>query len=47
MNIKLVVVLFALITLLPALSACNTMEGAGHDISNGGQDLENSAARNK
>ena len=29
------------------LSACNTMEGAGQDIQQGGKALENSADRNK
>lgn len=32
---------------LLALSACNTMEGAGEDIQSGGKALENSANRNK
>lgn len=30
-----------------ALTACNTMEGAGEDIQAGGQKLENAADRNK
>jgi len=30
-----------------ALSACNTMEGAGQDIKQGGQSLENTARENK
>ncbi len=29
------------------LSACNTMEGAGQDIQQGGKALEDSADRNK
>ncbi|MDB5367097.1 MAG: hypothetical protein JWM77_3024 [Rhodospirillales bacterium] len=29
------------------LSACNTMEGAGQDVSAGGKALERSADRNK
>lgn len=28
-------------------AACNTMQGAGKDISRGGEKLENSAERNK
>jgi len=32
---------------LTALSACNTVEGAGKDIQHGGQAIENSADRNK
>jgi entericidin B len=30
-----------------ALSACNTMQGAGEDMSAGGHALSNSAERNK
>ncbi len=30
-----------------ALTACNTMEGAGEDIQRGGEKLENAADRNK
>jgi entericidin B len=30
-----------------ALSACNTMEGAGQDMSAGGHALSNSAEKNK
>jgi predicted small secreted protein len=41
------VLLACILTATLALSACNTMEGAGQDISNGGKDLTNSAARNK
>jgi len=32
---------------LLALTACNTMEGAGEDIQSGGKALERSAERNK
>jgi predicted small secreted protein len=37
---------FALITAMGALSACNTMAGAGKDIQNGGKDLTHSADKN-
>jgi entericidin B len=37
----------SLLTAAAALSACNTMEGAGKDIQSGGRSLENSADRNK
>jgi entericidin B len=43
------IVLFAL-TLAGAasiLSACNTMEGAGKDVQQGGKSIENSAKSNK
>jgi entericidin B len=36
---------FALITAMGALSACNTMAGAGQDLQHGGKDLSNSAER--
>jgi entericidin B len=32
---------------ISALSACNTMEGAGKDIQHGGRALEDGADRNK
>ncbi len=32
---------------IASLSACNTFEGMGQDIKNGGQDVENAADRNK
>ena len=38
---------FSLLTAASALSACNTMEGAGKDLQSGGKSLENSADRNK
>jgi predicted small secreted protein len=46
------ITLTALVALLLAgaasmLSACNTMAGAGQDIKQGGQALEDSADRNK
>jgi entericidin B len=40
-------VAFSLVTALGALSACNTMSGAGQDLQSGGKALENSADRNK
>jgi entericidin B len=40
--------LMAAVLLLPILAtACNTMSGAGQDISKGGQKLEKSADDNK
>jgi entericidin B len=39
-------VTLSLVTTLAALSACNTMAGAGQDIKSGGGALENSADRN-
>ena len=40
-------VVFSMFIAAGALSACNTMEGAGKDMQSGGQALENSADRNK
>ena len=39
-------VAFSLMTALGALSACNTMAGAGQDVQHGGRELQNSADRN-
>lgn len=39
--------IIALVILLPMLSACNTMEGLGHDIQKGGQDLSRAADNHK
>lgn len=39
-------VALSLVTTLGALSACNTMAGAGQDIQKGGDALQNSADRN-
>ena len=39
-------VALSLSTTLAALSACNTMAGAGQDLQKGGGDLQNSADRN-
>ncbi|HXQ53078.1 MAG TPA: entericidin A/B family lipoprotein [Stellaceae bacterium] len=43
------IALFALMLAATAsiLSACNTMEGAGQDIQQGGKALEDSAQKNK
>lgn len=43
---KMIAVLFMLVSVV-ALSACNTMEGAGKDIQKGGEKLENAADKNK
>ena len=40
-------VIVSMLTFAGALSACNTMEGAGKDMQSGGKALENSADRNK
>jgi entericidin B len=37
----------SLLTAAAALSACNTMEGAGKDIKSAGSSLEDSANNNK
>ena len=42
-----VVVALVFLAAAGAISACNTMEGAGEDIQRAGQGLENSANRNK
>jgi entericidin B len=39
--------LLILLGAISALSACNTMEGAGKDVQHGGRALEDSADRNK
>jgi len=44
---KSLLVAFSLMTALGALSACNTMAGAGQDMQSGGKALEDSADRNK
>jgi predicted small secreted protein len=41
-----VFVAISLCTSVVALSACNTMAGAGQDMQRGGEKLENSAVRN-
>lgn len=40
--------IFALLLLIATLAAgCNTMHGAGEDISTGGEKIQNAADRNK
>jgi predicted small secreted protein len=39
--------LLILLGAVSALSACNTIEGAGKDVQHGGRALEDSADRNK
>jgi len=40
--------ILAVVMFMPLFTtACNTMEGAGKDISKGGQKLEDSAEKNK
>jgi predicted small secreted protein len=45
-NLSLALTLFALVAATPLLSACQTTAGFGHDISNGGHALTNSAEKN-
>ena len=47
MRKNLLIALLALLALLPVFTACNTMQGLGQDIKNGGEDLEGAASRNK
>jgi len=47
MRKNIIIALLALLALLPAFTACNTMQGLGQDIKNGGSDLESAASRNK
>jgi entericidin B len=47
MRKNVIIALLALLALLPAFTACNTMEGLGQDIKAGGQSLESAASRNK
>ena len=44
--VKGCLVVLALATVMPLLSACNTTAGAGRDISNTGQAIERSARQN-
>ncbi len=44
---RLMLTLAAMLVAAPLLTACNTTEGAGRDISNAGKDLSNAADRNK
>lgn len=43
MYLKLIAVVLA----VAFMAGCNTMEGAGKDIKKGGENLENSAKKNK
>ena len=47
MRKNLILAILTLLALLPAFTACNTMQGLGQDIKNGGADLEGAASRNK
>lgn len=47
MRKNLLLALLALMALLPALSACNTMQGLGEDLQKGGDSLSKAAERNK
>lgn len=42
-TIMFALTLLALLGTAPALTACNTVEGAGHDISNTGDAIQRSA----
>jgi predicted small secreted protein len=42
---KKTIAILALLAALPILSACNTTAGAGQDIKQGGQAIENSAIK--
>lgn len=42
-NAMLLLTLLALLSAAPLLSACNTVAGAGEDISQGGKAIERSA----
>ncbi len=44
---KVFLTIFLLSSAGAVLTACNTMEGAGQDMSAGGRALSNSAERNK
>jgi entericidin B len=41
------IVVWSTLFLLPALTACNTMEGFGQDIQKGGQKIEKAADKNR
>ena len=47
MRKSVLLALLALLALLPFFTACDTMQGLGQDISNGGKDLSDAAQRNK
>ena len=42
-----VLIAAALLALTGLIQACNTVEGAGHDIKHAGQGIENEARKNK
>jgi entericidin B len=44
---KKLLIITALLAFSTSLVACNTMEGLGQDIQHGGENLENSADKNK
>lgn len=44
---RLFLLLAVLLTAGSLLSACNTTQGAGKDLSNAGHDISNAAQRNK
>jgi predicted small secreted protein len=44
---KKYLILSALVALNLVITACNTMEGMGQDIQNGGQNLEDAADKNR
>jgi predicted small secreted protein len=47
MRKNVIIALLALLALLPAFTACNTMQGLGEDLQKGGENLSNAASRNK
>lgn len=47
MRKNVIIALLALLALLPAFTACNTMQGLGEDLQKGGEDLSSAASRNK
>ena len=46
-TLRLLLLLTGLITAASTLTACNTTEGAGKDLSNAGHSISNAAERNK
>ena len=46
-KVRLLLALAALVAAVPMVSACNTTEGAGKDLSNAGHGISNAAERNK
>ena len=40
-------IILACLLILPMLSACNTFEGFGQDVQKGGENIEESADKNK